>query len=862
MFKKILKISVPILLIGVIIFYFLDKYQTIAGSTPSPITVIPTNASVILQLNDVKNLSKSLKLSNIWSKLQNIKQVEVITKKAEEISIFFNKNQAIFESNSLFISFHEVTAKKSATLYSTTFKREHLKKNKEIIALFANDITTSEYDNQTIYFSKSLNRHFSFKDDILFYSDDKMLLEDAIRISNTNDDNLFNNPLFSDCYSTINNSSEINLMINYNGLLALSNFFTTVPVKLTHFSEWTATDIKFEDNAILASGLSAFNSTVHNFTDIFNTQKSQNLSILDILPQNTTQLFAITFNSQQQLYEKKNEILRIKHQFMTWDKNRQVMEKKGNINYTDFLSEIDNEAGIFNTSPSLGVDNSYTYFNTKESIRASSLLQAMIISSSDYKDFRINKIIDNNLTANLFGTVFKANNPFFTTINDYFIFGSSEASLEYVIDNYTSNNILSANTSFKKFKSYVSNDANIFLYLNPGKTVGTLINSLVDTELLSHNSDSIAKFTAFSLQINTTKNGMFHNFCLFYDDEYKEAIKEKWDYALNTSPIINPQFFDNHFTKEKMILVQDNQNNLIALNASGEKLWVKQIGDKILGEIHIIDSYNNNKFQVLFNTKNQLYVMDRNGEFIDGFPKNLPISTSIGLSLFDYDKNKDYRIIIVGNDNTLYNLDKQGKKLDGWKYTKTTNRINQSPVHFVVSDNDYILNATNNSTTTLLARNGTEKVGFKNTPSFTTPVSISENGTLYAITTKNKLWTAFINGSTEIFELPKLNATSKILAYNDGYYLTNENSVFYINDEKKEELNIELDASVKTLTLCLGYIAITTNTSLYLIKDNKIVEGFPILSDGYFNISDIDNNGKMNVVNIKNGIIYNYELAD
>ena len=80
--------------------------------------------------------------------------------------------------------------------------------------------------------------------------------------------------------------------------------------------------------------------------------------------------------------------------------------------------------------------------------------------------------------------------------------------------------------------------------------------------------------------------------------------------------------------------------------------------------------------------------------------------------------------------------------------------------------------------------------------------------------------------------------------------------------KKKEELNIELDASVKTLTLCLGYIAITTNTSLYLIKDNKIVEGFPILSDGYFNISDIDNNGKMNVVNIKNGIIYNYELAD
>ena len=54
----------------------------------------------------------------------------------------------------------------------------------------------------------------------------------------------------------------------------------------------------------------------------------------------------------------------------------------------------------------------------------------------------------------------------------------------------------------------------------------------------------------------------------------------------------------------------------------------------------------------------------------------------------------------------------------------------------------------------------------------------------------------------------------------------------------------------------------TTNNSLYLIKDNQIIEGFPIDSDGYFNISDIDNNGKINVVNIENGFVYNYELTD
>ena len=538
------------------------------------------------------------------------------------------------------------------------------------------------------------------------------------------------------------------------------------------------------------------------------------------------------------------------------------MQEASNVDYNEFINETDNEVGIFNTSSNLNPENTYTYFNTKESIRATSLLQGMIVSSSDYNNFRINKIIDANLTANLFGELFKTNNPFFTTINDYFIFGNSEISLEYIIDNYTSNNILSNNKSFKRLDSYISNDANIFLYLNPGKIAETLKNSLINTESFSYNPDSISKFTAFSLQINTTKNGALHNVCLFHDDKYKEAIKEEWYYPLDANSTIHPQFVDNHFTNKKMILVQDDNNNLITLNTSGEKLWSKQIGSKILGNINFIDAYRNNKYQALFNTNNQLYLLDRNGKFVDGFPKNLPTTTSMGHALFDYNNNKKYRIMIVGDDNTLYNLDKKGKKVNGWKYVKTTNRINKSPIHFVVNGKDYILNATNNNTTKLLARNGTDRVIFKDVKYFTTPVNISETGTLYAITNENKLWTANVNGTTKILELPNLHTTAKILAYNGGYYIANESSLSYINDIKSEEININLDAPVKTLSLSEGYISITTNTSLYLIKDNKVVEGFPIESDGLFNILDVDNNGKMNIIDVKNGFIYNYELSD
>ncbi len=54
----------------------------------------------------------------------------------------------------------------------------------------------------------------------------------------------------------------------------------------------------------------------------------------------------------------------------------------------------------------------------------------------------------------------------------------------------------------------------------------------------------------------------------------------------------------------------------------------------------------------------------------------------------------------------------------------------------------------------------------------------------------------------------------------------------------------------------------TTENELYLRNSDGFTEGFPIESDGYYNIADIDNNGKINLINTKNGFIYNYELKD
>ena len=861
MFNKIIKITTPIILVGVILSISYNTYQDTLKSTKSPINVIPTNASIIIQLNNLENIETTLQKSDIWKRMQNIKQIRNINNEAKEAQGLILNNNELFPFNHLFISLHKVGKNKNATLFSANFKQNENINHNEIISLLGNKIETSEYDNQTIYFIEPLRSYFCFRSDILFFSKSKTLLTDAIRSSAEETDNLYTSISFSECYKTINESSDINLMINYNNLITLANTSIDLPKEMLNFSEWTATDIKIKDNTILASGLSALNKSTSNFTDLFKNQKPKKLEILDILPESTTQLFAISFNNKKKIYENKNQLLQTKNEFWSWNKNRKTIQEKYNIDYNEFINEIDDEAGFFNTSPTLSNQDAYTYFKTEESIRAASLIQEMTTSSLDYKNFRINKIKDHNIVSNLFGSLFKKDNPFFTTINNFFIFGNSELAIKNIIDYYTTKNILAKDRSFKKLDPYISQSTNIFLYLNPGKIKEALDKHAIDTSHFSFNRDSIIKFTSFSIQLNTTKNNLWNNLCILYDTKYTENLKEEWYHPLDTISRINPQFVHNHFTNQKIILCQDKYNNIIALNTSGEKIWNKEIDSQILGSINFIDAYKNNKFQALFNTKDQLHLIDRNGEYVDGFPKNLPSVTSMGHSLFDYEKNKNYRILIVGDDNTIYNLNKKGDRVAGWKYKTTKNRITQKPIHFIVKDKDYILSATQDNTTQLLARNGSERTTFDDIEYFTSPINISQEGTLYAITSQNKLWNANTKGEVQIIDLPKLDTNSKILNYNNGYYIANRDIISYINNTNNEKFDIQLDAPIKTLSLLEGYLSITTENSLYLIQDDEVLDGFPIESDGLFNISDIDNNGKVNIINIKNSVIYNYELG-
>jgi len=310
MLAKTLKIATPIVLILIILFIGYNSYKQVTENPESPLTIIPTNAAVILQCNAADKLYSTLNSADIWRHLRNISLVDSINNQIQHISNFYNQHPLILKNNTVFLSLHKVGVNNSGLLFSSNFERQAINDNTDINSLLGNLITQSEYNNQSIFELqyKSRTLFVSYKGDVVFFSENKMLVEDAIRASVAKD-KLSLNPSFSATYKTISKSADINLFFNYNSLIEYTNLFTNTAFTNTDFSGWTATDLNLRNNLIVANGFSAFNNTATNFTDVLSDQAAENIGITDIIPESTSLLFSVGFDNAKQLYSQKNRIL-------------------------------------------------------------------------------------------------------------------------------------------------------------------------------------------------------------------------------------------------------------------------------------------------------------------------------------------------------------------------------------------------------------------------------------------------------------------------------------------------------------------------------------------------------------------------
>jgi hypothetical protein len=331
---------------------------------------------------------------------------------------------------------------------------------------------------------------------------------------------------------------------------------------------------------------------------------------------------------------------------------------------------------------------------------------------------------------------------------------------------------------------------------------------------------------------------------------------------------MQPQFITNHYTKLKEVLVQDDAHILHLISTSGKENWKRKLGGKILGESHQIDYYKNNKLQVLFNTADSLYLLDRNGNNVEDFPVKLESRATTGHTLLDYDNSRKYRILIPSEDKMVYNYDKAGDLVRGWRFTKMPERITQPLQYHKQNGKDYIYAIDNAGNGKIVGRSGKQRIGLGTLPLADAFYIDQQHGYVYTTDAQANVWLTDLKGNqTKIktnaltnphyFVAANINKdelTELMIAENSLHCYQLEAELFSA-DIQAEQVPALFHFNDETL------IGANNGDNIYLLKSNgSLYPGMPLYGQGAFNCTDTDKDGRLNLVVGSGDLLYNYSL--
>jgi hypothetical protein len=253
------------------------------------------------------------------------------------------------------------------------------------------------------------------------------------------------------------------------------------------------------------------------------------------------------------------------------------------------------------------------------------------------------------------------------------------------------------------------------------------------------------------------------------------------------------------------------------------------------------------------------------------------------MALFDYDKSRDYRIFMAGEDRKIYVYDIEGNVVTGWKFDKTESIVTRALQHFRIGDKDYII-FTDQNRAYFLDRRGRERIKPKSRVVFSpgNPFSLDmnireERPRWISTDTAGNVTCVYLDGSVSRLFEQKISGDHFFRMQDmdkDGipeYIFAAGNELSVLSQEGNRLFSYRVRDRISDMPDIYKFsasdikIGITdrSRNRIYLINaDGSLYEGFPLegstrFSIGYFAGSD----SRFNlIVGSTNNFLYNYSI--
>ncbi len=889
------KNSLILIIISVIILLvvFIPSQLNNNGNTNSEtelFSAVPTDAALILEWENYEELKAKLKDKIYGAELQDLifaKQVISDFKTFDKLFYQNDQNSAFIKTGKVLAATQISKAQTSDFLY--IIKNQNIEI--DLINFYQNWLKTEGKaktfvsEKRSVFeFNLSQDEQISvcFTNNLLLISKHTFLIEKAI-LQIDNQDNIPKKLDFKKVRSKTGLNTDLTVYINFE---ALPNYLSQFvkqdyfePIKaFSNKGTWVGLDINLLESNFDINGYFSINPKNNFLKSLKNEQLTDSIGIAQILPDNIA--FAMNFNSrniQKFVANKKTMTNEFQNYFSDWlgesitfvvsESTDNQLEK-----YQFLIAEVKNYDLAKEQLEQLANENGH-------------------LNDINYPPHQFKNIILENLFEPILGKEFSPiQNPYYVIIDKkYIIFANDAKVLKEVVEKIDFQQNLHQSINYQEFIEDMPKVSNLYFYLNFANTF-QVFNEVLNQntgQLLQENFRVLSKIKPIAMQLTPYEDLLVINMKANFDAKGKQPTSVIWRKELDAEVSIPPKVVKNHNDNSSELIVQDATNKLYLLNTQGEILWKRLLAGKILSEITQIDYYDNGKLQYLFNTANQIHLIDRNGENVDNFPRKLAAKATNGLTVLDYDGKKNYRIFVACEDGNIYGFLKRGEPLNGWSPQSNIGIVKQPIEHFVVDEKDYLVALNDTGLLYVFQRDGQERVAPTN-------LNLQEQliySKLYfddldtnskrvvVMDIKGKAYVSNLRG--DYFNLDMKVGTDKDVRFcmvdligtkrKDYIVLSGQNLRlnYYDEDGKfRHRFSQKLPANQDDIfdielnnQPFLGTFSTENNQIFLLNKNFNIIQDFPLAGSTKFEVSDFFKDGKNVLTVANNNMIYAYRLS-
>ncbi len=878
--------SLVILLLGG--YYLLTRDGNVNGD---PWKMIPDTPAIILQTDNPGALYNKLSHDNeMYKSLKGIQQIGNLDKNIQQFLTLTgsdqNLNNTVLHSPFYLAVYCDSTYGQNQ--YLLLFQiRKAIKINQ------IKKIITGGHPGKGIKISISANGnhnildvvdakgnqqyHIAVLNGVVLLSPSENLLQKAMNSFLHRKANFTGEEAFKEVAKTSGKIVDARIYINYPQMMKLLGDFTNPEYRseiqrLSHFAQWTEADLLVKSNDLLLSGYTY--SGPNDLLSEYDRKNAESSNIYSLFPFNSNVALNKSFPDFSKAASKKQ----LRH-----FKAAYRGDLKGLIQISREVCFVSNAL-----SPNELPDKSWGIISFDNELKAESLLKNLSSNSGRQRAVRsgdhvIRKINIKDFLPTLYGKIFSGiQREYYTILNGSAVFARNPNDLIQLIHYYDTGKTLDLNDNFKLFSTNMIHSSNLtfqlhlrsFLEMLPKYLERNTANGFLDSKSILKN------FQYLALQFHRENSMFYTSFALEYNNAYKEENLALWKIQLNDSIVGKPFLVKDHHNGKYDIIVFDRSDWMYFIDYNGKILWTKRLPSLPISKIYQVDYYKNGKIQYLFNTVNNLFLIDRKGHFVADYPIPIRPAATNGISVFDYTNRRDYRIILAQADKKIYDYTIKGNPVRGWGYPRMPDITVQPVCRLLSSRKDYIIITDIHNNIKIVNRRGRQRIYLKSS------FQKAKNSTYYLNRTNNK---GIILTTDEKGQLVYISRSGKISYTNFGhfspehYFLYNDfnrdfSKDFIFIDHKKLTVfnrfkkvlftytfSSDIDVQPEFFLLggrqkVLGVVASHENTIYLFDSQGNILIGRGLTGATPFTVGSLNRSGNINLITAAGNTLYNYRI--